>query len=270
MPPYKPPGNPVGTTPNEFKTPPDARDTGGDYPNYTIQKTRSGHVIMMDDTLGSEHVTIQHRGGSMIQFTPDGRITFIAQSGQYSVIFGENRMLVTGAQDIVVEGMASMKVKGDYNTTVEGNYNTVVHGDMNITAKNMNQTIRGDYHMTAKDMTMKMEGSSEISSHGITTVSSDGGLALASTGDSVAMGAAKNIAMKSGSNLLLQSSGSTHVKAAGAMNLQTSAKLSLKGGTIAADGSDGAPNILLASGASSAAESAAVQFNKPTSPNREA
>ncbi len=269
MPAYKPPGNPVGTTPTEFKTPPDARDTGGEYPNQYIKKTSSGHVLIMDDTLGSEHITMQHRSGSMVQFTPDGRITFIAQSGQYSVIFGENRMLITGAHDVVVEGMASMKVKGDYNTTVQGNYNMVVHGDMNMTMKNLNQTVRGDYHMTAKEMTMKMEGSSEISSHGITNLSSDGGLALTSTGDSIAMGAGKTIAVKAKSDIKVQSSGATHIKSAGAMNLQTSAKLSLKGSTIAADGSGGAPNILLASGASVAAEAAAIEFKTPTSPNRE-
>lgn len=266
---YKPAGNPVGTTPKEFKTPPDARETGGEYPNYYIKKSRSGHVFILDDTKDSEHVTLQHRGGSMIQFTPDGKITFVSQNGQYNIVFGENRMLVTGAYDVTVQGSGSLSVDKDYDVTVKGNYNMTVHGDMNMTVKNMNQTIRGDYHMTAKDMTMKMEGSSEVSSHGITTVSSDGGLTLASTGDSIAMGAKEKIAVKASGDILVQSSGATHVKAAGVMNLQTSAKLSLKGGTIAADGSDGAPNILLASGASAAAEAAAIQFKKPTSPNRE-
>lgn len=269
MPEYTPAGNPVGNTPKEWKTPPDARESGGEYPNYYIKKSRSGHVFAMDDSEGSEHVTLQHRSGAMIQFTPDGKITFISQNGQYNIVFGENRMLVTGAYDVTVEGSGSLKVDKDYDVTVKGNYNMVVHGDMNMTVKNMNQTIRGDYHMTAKDMTMKMEGSSEISSHGITTVSSEGGLTLASTGDSIAMGAKSKIAVKAGSDVMVQSSGATHVKSAGAMNLQTSAKLSLKGGTIAADGSDGAPNILLASGASSAAEAAAIEFKKPTSPNRE-
>lgn len=269
MPEYTPAGNPVGNTPKEWKTPPDARESGGEYPNYYIKKSRSGHVFVMDDSEGSEHVTLQHRSGAMIQFTPDGKITFVSQNGQYNIVFGENRMLVTGAYDVTVEGSGSLNVDKDYDVTVKGNYNMVVHGDMNMTVKNMNQTIRGDYHMTAKDMTMKMEGSSEISSHGISTLSSDGGLALASTGDSIAMGAKQTIAVKAGKDVMVQSSGSTHVKSASAMNLQTEDKLSLKGGTIAADGSDGPPNILLASGASAAAEAAAIQFKKPTSPNRE-
>lgn len=269
MPEYTPAGNPVGNTPVDWKTPPDARETGGEYPNYYIKKTRSGHVLMMDDSKGSEHITLQHRSGSMVQFTPDGKIVFTSQNGQYNVVFGENRMLVTGAYDVTVEGSGSLSVDKDYDVTVKGNYNMVVHGDMNMTVKNMNQTIRGNMDMTAKDMTMKMEGSSEISSHGITTISSDAGLTLASTGDSIAMGAKNKIAVKAGSDFLLQAGGATHVKTEGAMNLQTSAKLSLKGEKIAADGSGDAPNILLASGASSAAEAAVLQFKPPTSPNRE-
>lgn len=270
MPEYTPAGNPVGQTPTSWKTPPDARETGGEYPNYYIKKSRSGHVFMLDDSKGSEHVTLQHRGGSMIQFTPDGKITFIAQNGQYNVVFGENRMLITGAYDVTVEGSGSLSVDKDYDVTVKGNYNMVVHGDMNMTAKNLNQTIRGNMDMTAKDMTMKMEGSSEISSHGITKITSDGGLALASTADAVAIAAKQNIGIKSGRKMMVEAGSSMHIKSDTAMNLQTSAKLSFKGGTIAADGTSGGPNILLASGASEDADSTEVSFKKPTSPNREA
>ena len=265
MPAYKPPGNPVGTTPTEFKTPPDARDTGGEYPNYYIKKTRSGHVMMMDDTLGSEHITLQHRGGSMIQFTPDGRITFIAQSGQYSVIFGENRMLITGAHDVVVEGMASMMVKGDYNTTVHGNHNTVVHGDMNITAKNLNQTIRGNMDTTAKNMTTNIEGSTSITTHGITTIASDGGLGLASTGDSVAIGAGKNMALNSGRKMMMEAGSSLNLKAATEVRSTAGSKSSIQGPMIAMDGD----LIVMNEGSSVSADPAITGFSKPTSPNRE-
>lgn len=262
---YKPPGNPISTTPSEYKTPPDARDTGGEYPNQYTKKTRSGHVLMMDDTLGSEHITLQHRGGSMIQFTPDGRITFIAQQGQYSVIFGENRMLITGAQDIVVDGMASMKVKGDYNMTVEGNHNTVVHGDMNLTAKNFNQTIRGNMDISAKNMTAKIEGSTELTSHGITTIASDGGLGLASTGDSVAIGAAQNIGLNSGRKMMLESGSSLNMKAAGEMRSTSDGKSSIQGTPIAMDGSF----ILMNEGSSTASDPSVVSFSRPTKPRME-
>ena len=267
---YKPPGNPKNVTPTDWSGPPDARDTGGEYPNYNVlAKTKSGHVIMTDDTKGSEHVTIQHRSGSMIQFMPDGAISFGAQNGMYQIIFGENRMLITGAQDITVQGAASLYVKGDYNMTVEGNHNTVVVGDMNVTAKNLNQTIRGNMDTTAKEMSTNIEGSSKISSQGITSITSDGGLSLVSTSDSVALGAKQSVGIKSGRKMMIEAGSSMHVKSATALNLQTGAKLSLKGGSIAADGSDGGANILLASGASADADSTEVSFKKPTSPNRE-
>ena len=267
---YKPPGNPKNVTPADWSGPPDARDTGGEYPNYNvITKTNSGHVIMTDDTKGSEHVTIQHRSGSMIQFMPDGSISFGAQNGMYQIIFGEDRVLVTGAQDITVQGGGSLSVDGDYNVTVKGNYNTVVHGDMNLTAKNLNQTIRGNMDTTAKEMSTNIEGSSKITSQGITSITSDGGLSLVSTSDSVALGAKQSVGIKSGRKMMIEAGSSMHVKSATALNLQTGAKLSLKGGSIAADGSDGGANILLASGASADADSTEVSFKKPTSPNRE-
>jgi hypothetical protein len=267
---YKPPGNPKNVTPAEWSGPPDARDTGGEYPNYNVlAKTRSGHVIMTDDTMGSEHVTIQHRGGSMIQFMPDGAISIGAQNGMYQIIFGENRILVTGAQDITVQGGGSLSVDGDYNVTVKGNHNTVVHGDMNVTAKNLNQTIRGNMDTTAKEMSTNIEGSTKITSQGITTIASDGGLSLLSTSDSVALGAKQAVGIKSGRKMMIEAGSSMHMKSDSALNLKSSGKISLKGGSIAADGSDGAPNILLASGASVDADSTEVTFKKPTSPARE-
>lgn len=267
---YKPPGNPKNVTPTDWSGPPDARDTGGEYPNYNvITKTKSGHVIMTDDTKGSEHVTIQHRSGSMIQFMPDGAISFGVQNGMYQIIFGENRILVTGAQDITVQGAASLYVKGDYNMTVEGNHNTVVVGDMNVTAKNLNQTIRGNMDTTAKEMSTNIEGSTKITSQGITTIASDGGMALLSTSDSISLGAKRNLGVYSGNKMMLEAGSSMHMKSIAALNLKTSARLSLKGGSIAADGSDAGANILLASGASEDADAAEIKFKKTTSPNRE-
>ena len=271
MPVYKPPGNPKNVTPTEWSGPPDARDTGGEYPNYNvIAKTRSGHVIMTDDTNGSEHVTIQHRGGSMIQFMPDGAVSIGSQNGMYQIIFGENRILVTGAQDITVQGAASLSVDGDYNMTVKGNHNTVVHGDMNVTAKNLNQTIRGNMDTTAKEMSTNIEGSSKITSHGITTIASDGGLSLLSTSDSISLGAKQDVGLYSGRKLMVESGSSMHMKSAETLSLKGSGKLSLIGSTIAADGTSAtAPNILIASGASTEAEAAKVTFKPVPPPTRE-
>ena len=63
-------------TPPKWSGPKDARELpgAGKYPNYYAHKTRSGHVLLMDDSNGAEHVTLQHRSGSMVQFHPDGKV----------------------------------------------------------------------------------------------------------------------------------------------------------------------------------------------------
>lgn len=243
--------DPKDVTPEKWNGPEDARTKkgAGVYPNYYTQRTRSGHVLTFDDSEDHESVTMQHRSGSMVQFMPDGAVQFVAQNGQYTFVFGENRVKITGAYDVTVEGAASLRVKGDYNTTVMGNYNTTVNGDMNMTAKNFNAQIRGDMDVNAKNMNMKVEGSSTISSHEQTNILSDGGLQLASTGDSIAIGAKQDIGIKSGGGKIMA---------------QAPGKISVKGNEVALEGPGGI-NLNTAG----AAEDAKITLMKPTDPNRE-
>jgi hypothetical protein len=256
------------TTPPKWSGPEDARAKkgSGKYPYYYTTRTRSGHVFTLDDSEGHESVTLQHRGGSMVQFMPDGAVQFVAQNGQYTFVFGENRVKITGAYDVTVEGAASMRVKGDYNTTVMGNHNMTVNGDMNIAAKNFNAQVRGDMDINAKSFTAKMEGSTEISSHGITSIGGDGGLALISTGSSVGIGASKDVTLKAkGGKMMLETGSTLDIKASGLAALSTSGNFTIKsGGTI---GLDGGPNIRMNEGIAEDAKTAEAVFPQPTNPN---
>lgn len=243
-------------TPRQWKGPPDARSLkgAGTYPNYTSQKTRSGHVFTLDDSDGAESITLQHRSGSMVQFLPDGAIQFVSHNGQYTFVFGENRVQITGAYDVSVLGAASLSVKGDYNMTVQGNHNTTVNGDMNITAKNMNTVVRGNMDTSAKNMTTKIEGSTEITTEGVTNIVSDGGLSLSSTTESVSIlgqgdvgiGAEGKIMIDAGADMHIKSAdgtrmestgGSLDFKADGSIVSQSAGKMSMKsGGTMALQG----------------------------------
>jgi hypothetical protein len=156
------------TTPDTWDGPLDAReyDGAGQYPNYYSHKTRSGHVFMMDDSNGAEHVTMQHRSGSMVQFLPDGKINITAHNGQYNIVFGENRMMVTGASDVTVEGDASLKVKGDYNVAVQGDVNFSAQGDINWTAANISTTARQNIDISGQNRTEKIIGTITQNSQG--------------------------------------------------------------------------------------------------------
>jgi hypothetical protein len=225
--------DPKKVTPPKWSSPEDARKnkSAGKYPNYYSHKTRSGHVFMMDDSSGAEHVTLQHRSGAMIQFMPDGAVQFVSHNGQYNVVFGENRMLVTGAYDVVVQGSASLKVDGDYNMTVKGDANMDVNGDYNVSAKNMNQTIRGNIDVQAKNKTEKIEGSSTSQSQGSMSLISEAGMTVGSSGDGLALGGATMIGMVSPGDILVKSGADTSIKSDTGIKLEGAAKVSVKSGT---------------------------------------
>lgn len=176
--------NPGKETPDSFDIFGDARGRkgSGEYPNYWNIKDRSGNSFGMDASEGNESITIQHRGGSAVQFHPDGSLHITAHNGKYEVTFGEDRMTISGAQDITVKGDASLRVYGDYNVTCHKNYNLSVMGDINITGKNMNRAIRGNMDTQAKNVNKKIEGQINYQSLGGSAFLSKGPTTVASQG----------------------------------------------------------------------------------------
>ena len=176
-------------TPDSWDGPEDARSMpgAGEYPNYYSHKTRSGHVFMMDDSNGAEHVTLQHRTGSMVQFGPDGKVNITAHNGQYNIVFGENRMMVTGAHDITVQGDASLRVDGDYNVTVSGDVNFSSQGDINFTSKNVNTVARGNIDISAQNRSEKVSGSITQQAQGAQSILAETGMTVGATTGGLAL-----------------------------------------------------------------------------------
>lgn len=255
-------------TPEKWKSPPDARSVkgAGTYPNFFTHKTRSGHTFTMDDSEGAESVTMQHRSGSMVQFLPDGAVHIVSHNGQYNLVFGENRVQITGAHDVTVKGAASLRVEGDYNMTVQGNHNTTVNGDMNITAKNMNTVVRGNMDTSAKNSTLKVEGSTEMTTEGLTSISSHGGLSISSTGAPASILAKGDLGIGTTGEFFIHSDGKINMLSGDEVRLTSSGKFSMKakGGPIAADGGS---EIHLNSGLSVEAGEMQIEIPKPTNPN---
>lgn len=193
-----------GKTPKSWDHPHkgDARkqEKAGTYPNYFSWKTRSGHVFQLDDTQGKETVTIQHRGGTAIQMDHEGGLHITAHNGKYQITFGEDRMTVTGAQDITVKGDASLRVYGDYNVTCHKDYNLTVLGNMNVSSKNLNRHVLGNIDTQARNENKKLMGSSAKIARGSIAYASKGSTTIASQSDQVHVGGAAgvNLAVKKG------------------------------------------------------------------------
>lgn len=173
---------PADTTPPSYDTPDDARqdENAGKYPNYWVRKTKSGHTMIFDDSNGAESITIQHRGGSMIQFMPDGGVQYVSHNGQHNVIFGENRMLVTGAHDITIRGHSSQKVEGDNNMTVKGGNYTSVAGPVVQVGESMSGFFQKHFDVDSQSASMRSDTDFNISAGNGLTLKSDGSVSLTS------------------------------------------------------------------------------------------
>jgi hypothetical protein len=235
-------------TPKTWESPKDARSEkgAGKYPNFYSKKTRSGHVFMIDDSKDNEHITLQHRSGSMFQFKPDGAVQFVSHNGQYNVVFGENRMKITGAQDVTVEGAASMKVDGDYNMTIKGDVNMTTHKDFNVTAKNFNQAIRGNIDVQAKNQTTKLEGSLNMQAQEAVSIQSGKGLSIMAQDSAVIGGKGSvgieakggDIRLKASDKISAESGGTTVFKSGGKFSIDAAGDLAMKMVAFGVDASD--------------------------------
>ena len=213
----------------------DARkaQSAGSYPDYFSWKTRSGHVLQLDDTKGGETVTLQHRSGTSIQMAHDGSLHITAHNGKYEVTFGENRMTISGAQDITVKGDASLRVYGDYNVTCHKDYNLTVLGNFNLAAKNHNRHILGNIDTQARNENKKLMGSSAKIARGAISQVSKGSSSYVSQSDSLLFGASNGIGMAVKEGNITQNiekgnfhsetkDGEVHVKSKGKMNYESS------------------------------------------------
>lgn len=81
-------------------------DFTASYPNIKGWVFKSGIKILIDETSGSEKITVVHKSGSMMTFNPDGSVNF--------------------------------DVQGDVNVKASGNANVTASGDANVNGSSIN------------------------------------------------------------------------------------------------------------------------------------
>lgn len=226
-------------TPPSWDGPEDARrDKGaGKYPNYYVHKTRSGHVFMMDDSEGAEHLTIQHRTGTMIQVDASGKLNITANKGQYNIVFGENRIMVTGAQDITVQGAASLRVEGEYNINAK-KVNISSQSDINLSGVNINTVARGNIDIQAKNRTEKIQGSIMQTAEGAQTIMAETGMTLGAKdgGTAIMAGTMMSLVSRFGT-LMLKARAAIGIKADGLVGVEAKGAVTvLAGGALQMSG----------------------------------
>lgn len=211
-------------TPRKWNSPKDGRTYkgSGTYPNYTIVKGVCGDVWMHDRSMNNESFTWQGPDGQGWQFKYDGSSQFVAHNGHYTVIFGENRMIVQGAMDITARGGGSLRMEGDYNVTAQGDMNFSGKGKINMVAEGMNIAAGKEFNVASESSTMKSSKSTTIqSAGGAVAIAGDQGVAIGSKSGQVGIGAGGGpVSIGASGDVAIQGGGEVHIKGKGDVNLE--------------------------------------------------
>lgn len=131
------------TIKNSAWTEPESSVTG-QYPFTNVTQTESGHALVMEDTLGSESIRIQHALGNFIEMHPNGDEVHKILGDNYEIVAKDNNVLIRGQCNITVEGGAVFQVQGDMICQVSGNFKQLVEG-------NVEQVVEGDVRLHCRD-----------------------------------------------------------------------------------------------------------------------
>lgn len=134
--------------------------------NTMRTRTRSGHYIEYNDNEGVEHLTFQHRSGSMVQMQADGSVRFVSQNGKMGFeITGEGYVKVTGAYNIVATGDVTVRAQNlDFHS--EKNTTFTVGETFTVLAKNMAASISEKLEMTSGSTSLRSKDNSVFTSGG--------------------------------------------------------------------------------------------------------
>jgi uncharacterized protein involved in type VI secretion and phage assembly len=135
--------------------------------NQRVIRSRSGHMIVLDDTQGEEQIVIQDK------------------TGKNSIVISskDNTMTMTVEKDIVI------KAKGDTNVEAQGNMKLKSTGDLSLEGKNlsikaqMNASLEANSKMDLKATgQLNLKGAqASVSSDGMTEVKSNGAVQIQSS-----------------------------------------------------------------------------------------
>lgn len=165
--------------------------TGSQYGDVSVRRTKSGHVMVFDDTNGSESIMIKHKDGSGFVLQSDGTMVLSTKNNRVTQVGGTDALLIEGdlrisTQNLEIDatGDLDLRVGGDYNLTVGGEKKETVNGSSTEVVKgNIGSKVQGHRsEHTTKSKTKTVFGDEENIIKGNATYSIGGNFDLGATG----------------------------------------------------------------------------------------
>lgn len=114
------------------------------YPNNKVYETQSGHIVEVDDTIGSERIRVYHQSGTFVEMHPNGDIVQ-SNKNRWQITTGNDKAHVTGNVTVFVDGNTSITVTGNVTQLVEEGdvTQTVAQGSVvqEVTIGDVTQTV---------------------------------------------------------------------------------------------------------------------------------
>ncbi len=119
--------------------------------NKRIIKSRTGHVIILDDTSGQEQIVIRDKTGEDEIIIDAAKKDLIINIGNNITIEAKGKITQTSTQDTTMESKAKLTIKSTSNMNIE------TQGNMSLKSTG-NMTLEATGSLSLKGLTAKLEG----------------------------------------------------------------------------------------------------------------
>jgi len=128
--------------------------------NKRALKSRSGHLIELDDTDGSEKIIIRDKTEKQeLLIDSAGNSFAIMADGDVSVDSKNGKVTVNCGSDVTIEAKGNLTIKSTGNLTLDSKGNLDVKAAGNATVKGVNTTVEGSGKAEVKGATVSVNGS---------------------------------------------------------------------------------------------------------------
>lgn len=147
---------------------PSELDSKTEYPHSSTLKTKSGHLIIQDDTKDNERIKIQHKSGQFFEIRPDGNFVVRSNSKEtnYTIIEGSLEQYVKDYVKEVFDNNVQRYIYGNLEEYVKGQVQQTFDDSVTQTVeKQVRQTFNDSVNQKiAKVFSIDQEGNIEIKS----------------------------------------------------------------------------------------------------------
>jgi hypothetical protein len=112
---------------------------GAKYPHNKVIRTKTGHVIELDDTPDHERIHVFHKSGTYFEIDNTGRHVLKVVGDGHEIVAKDKNVWVSGSINVTIGGDANINVDGKTYVSSTGEITMYSSNDINIESdKNIN------------------------------------------------------------------------------------------------------------------------------------